>query len=325
MRLIFLLLSGVVFCAVVSLDLGAATIPPDGVIAALFGRGDPRWVTIVQEIRLPRMVLSLCIGGVLGLSGAVLQGLLRNPLAEPGLIGTSSAAGLGAVVALYFGWSAIVPGAVAITAMGTAALATLLLLLVTRHSEETLTLILGGIAVSSLAVALTSLAMSLSPNPFALSEMVLWLLGSLKDRSQDDVALAGPFMAAGAFILLTCARPLDALTLGEDTAASLGVSLHRLRITAVLGTSLAVGGAVSVSGTIGFVGLVIPHLLRPLTGYRPSALLIPSACGGAILLTLADALVRLLPTHGELMLGVVTALIGAPFFLFLIVRQRIAS
>jgi iron complex transport system permease protein len=288
----------------------------------LIGQGDPRWVLIVQEIRFPRVLLGLCVGAALGISGAALQGLLRNPLAEPGIIGTSSAAGLGAVTALYFGWSAFFPAAVPLAAMTCAGVAMVLLLAIVGRQGDILTFILAGVAVSSLAVALTSLAMSLSPNPFALSEMVLWLLGSLKDRSFSDLSLALPFIAVGIAALLSCGRGLDALALGEETATSLGVTLGRLRITIVVGMVLAVGAAVAVTGSIGFVGLVVPHLLRPLVRHRPSALLIPSAVGGALLITAADIMVRVISPQRELMLGVVTSLIGAPFFLFLISRLR---
>jgi iron complex transport system permease protein len=229
------------------------------------------------------------------------------------------------VVALYFGWSAFFPAAVPFAAMVCAGLAMMVLLAIVGRYGDTLTLILAGVAVSSLAVALTSLAMSLSENPFALSEMVLWLLGSLKDRSFDDLRLALPFMALGAAMLLTAGRGLDALALGEETAASLGFGLLRLRLTVVIGTALAVGAAVAVSGSIGFVGLVVPHLLRPLVLHRPSALLLPSALAGGLLVTGAEITVRLISPDRELMLGVVTSLLGAPFFLFLISRLRRVS
>lgn len=323
MRTNLALLAILAAAALASLSVGPAPLHLAEIVNALAGLGDPRAVVIIQEIRLPRALLGVLVGGALGMAGAALQGLLRNPLAEPGLIGTSSAAGLGAVTALYFGWSAWHVAAVPVAAMAAAALATLGLLAVAGRDGESLTLILGGIAVSSLAVALTSLAMNLSPNPFALSEMVLWLLGSLKDRSLDDVALAAPFVAAGLALLLSAGRGLDALTLGEETAASLGVALPRLRLTVIIGTALAVGAAVASVGTVGFVGLVVPHLLRPLVRYRPSALLLPSALGGAVLVTAADLTVRLVPAPSELMLGVVTSLVGAPFFLLLIVRTRL--
>ncbi len=322
MRVIILLLVLVMVAAWVSLSIGPAPLDSFDILRALFGLDDPRMVVIVREIRLPRALLGLIVGGALGMSGAALQGLLRNPLAEPGIIGASSSAGLGAVIALYFGWSALFPAAVPVTAMIFAGLAMLALIAVAGREGDTLTLILAGIAVSSLAVALISLAMNLSPNPFALSEMVLWLLGSLKDRSFDDVVLAVPFVAIGGLILLLCGRSLDALTLGEETAVSLGVSLDRLRVTVVLGTALAVGAAVAAVGSVGFVGLVVPHLLRPLVRYQPSKLLIPSALGGALLVTVADIFIRVVSARSELMLGVVTSLLGAPFFLFLIIQMR---
>jgi iron complex transport system permease protein len=155
-----------------------------------------------------------------------------------------------------------------------------------------------------------------------MSEMVLWLLGSVRDRSLGDVGLAVPFVAAGAVLLVASGQALDALALGEDTAQSLGISLKATRRRVIFGTALAVGTAVAVSGTIGFVGLVVPHVIRPLVGHAPGRALLPSAVAGACLLLAADIVVRLLPTAAELMLGVVTALIGAPFFLYLIVKTR---
>jgi iron complex transport system permease protein len=248
-----------------------------------------------------------------------MQGLLRNPLAEPGILGVSSCAGLGAVLAIYFGVAALFPLALPFAAIGGAVIATAALFALSRHMG-TPGVILSGVAINTLALALTSLAMSLSPNPYALSEIVYWLMGSLKDKSFTDVMLALPFASAGVLLMLSGARGLDALSLGEETAASLGVSLPRLRLQMTGGIALAVGACVAVSGAIGFIGLVVPHLLRPLVGYRPSALLPASACGGALLLTLADLAVRLIPVSPELMIGVVTAFIGAPFFLYVIAR-----
>lgn len=307
----------------VSLLVGTVPLTAGTAVRALFGVAlDPRHVVIVQDIRLPRAILGAMVGASLGLSGAVLQGLLRNPLAEPGLTGTSSCAGLGAVIALYFGWSAAFPLALPLAAMGMAGVGTLLLFLVAGRNAGTLTLILTGVALSSLAVALTSLAMNLSPNPYALSEMVMWLLGSLHDRSFVDVTLALPFAAAGWLILATTGRGLDALSLGEETAASLGIRVQRLRLLAIIGTALAVGAAVATTGSVGFVGLVVPHLLRPLVRYQPSHLLLPSALGGAILVVLADIAVRVIPSSSELMLGVLTSLVGIPFFLALILKLQ---
>lgn len=316
------LLLALILAGLSSLCLGTADLSPAAVLDALTGGGDPRAVIIVYEIRLPRAALAMVVGAALGMTGAALQGLLRNPLADPGIIGTSASAGLGAVVALYFGWAAAFPWALPLAAMTCAAGATLLLLAIAGRDAGTLTLILAGIAISSLAIALTSLAMNLSPNPYALSEIVLWLLGSLKDRSLDDLALAAPFVAAGAMVLATTARGLDALTLGEEAAASLGFALGRLRLSVVLGGALAVGAAVAAAGSVGFVGLVVPHVLRPLVRHRPSALLLPSALGGALLVSAADIAVRLIASRSEIMLGVLTSLVGAPFFLALILGMR---
>lgn len=305
-----------------SLAVGPAQLGLMEVAAALFGGGPEPAQLIVREIRLPRALLGLMIGATLGLSGAGLQGLFRNPLAEPGLIGASSMAALGGVVAMYFGLYSAFPLALPALAMLGALVAVTLLLLLAGRDASTLTIILAGVAISSLGAALISLAINLSNNLFAVTEIVFWLMGSLADRSMDHVWLTLPFMAAGGLLIASCGRALDALTLGDDTARSLGVRLTRTRIMMIVGTALAVGAGVAVSGAIGFVGLVVPHLLRPLVGHEPRRLLPASALGGAILLLLADAGVRVLPTTAELRLGVVTALIGVPFFLFLIFKTR---
>ena len=310
----------------ISLLLGPADLPIPVMLSALFGDGAPQAVAIMQELRLPRTLLAAMVGGVLGLAGAALQGLLRNPLAEPGVIGISASAGFGAVLAIYIGWAATSSLATPVLAMATALVATTILIAIALRDASTLTLILSGVAISSLAVALTSLAMNLSSNPWAVSEMVFWLLGSVKDRSMADIALAGPFMLIGGLLLIFTGRSLDALSLGEDAARSMGVALNRLRAQIILGTALAVGASVAVTGSVGFVGLVVPHLLRPLTDRRPSQLLLPSALGGAVLVLLADSAIRAVtladPAVPELHLGVVTSLIGAPFFLYLIMATR---
>ena len=277
---------------------------------------------VVTEIRLPRAILGLLIGGVLGLAGAVLQGYLRNPLAEPGIIGVSGGAALGAVTAIHSGAAAAFSLALPLGGLAGAGVATLTVLLLAGELTGPITLILAGVAVSSLAAALTSLALNLAPNPFAASEMLYWLMGSLTDRSLLHVWLAAPLMVAGALILLSTRRALDALTLGEEAAQNLGVDLASLRNRVIAGTALAVGAATSVAGAIGFVGLVVPHLLRPLVGQEPGRLLLPSFLGGAALVLLADVMLRLMSPAGDLRLGVVTALIGAPFFLWLVLKTR---
>lgn len=277
---------------------------------------------ILEEVRLPRALLGLLVGATLGLTGAALQGLLRNPLAEPGLIGASSGAALGAVLVFYFGLASASAMLVPLGGVAGAFLSLGILYLLAGNNPSTTTLILAGVAISAFASALTSLALSLAASPYAIYEIVFWLLGSFTDRSMDQLRFAAPFMVLGAVLVASTARGLDALTLGEDTAATLGFNRASLKARAVLGTGLAVGAAVSVTGVIGFVGLVVPHLVRPLVGHQPGRLLLPSALAGAALLLAADLLVRL-PTGGpEPKLGVVTSLIGAPFFLWLILRTR---
>lgn len=316
------LAAGVLGLFVASLLVGPAPLAPKQALDALVTGSDPVAGLIMREIRLPRALLALLIGAGLGASGAALQGYLRNPLAEPGLLGISGAAALGATLALYGGLATSVPLALPAMALAGAGLATLLVQGLAGAGGGSITLILAGVAVSSLAGALTSLVLNLSPNPFAASEIIYWLLGSLADRSMVHVWIAAPFIIAGLGLLLAAGRDLDALTLGEDAAASLGVTLGRTRMLVVLGSALAVGAGVAVAGAIGFVGLVVPHLLRPLVGSLPSRLLPASALGGAVLLLAADIAVRVIAPERDLKLGVLTALVGAPFFLWLVWRGR---
>ncbi len=305
-----------------SLAVGPSAVSLPQAAADWWRGGDSTAAVIFAEIRLPRAILGLAVGAVLGLSGAALQGLLRNPLAEPGLVGVSASAALGAVITFYSGLTLAFPLALPLGGMAGALLATGVLYLLAGRDAGVLTLILAGVAVSSLAAALTSLALSLSPNPFALTEIVFWMLGSLADRSLEHVLLATPFMLLGAALLLSVGRGLDALSLGEDTARSLGFSVSRVGALVIVGTALAVGAAVAVAGAIGFIGLIVPHLLRPLVAHQPGRLLAPSALGGAALALAADIAVRLGGPGPELKLGVVTALLGAPFFLALVLRLR---
>jgi iron complex transport system permease protein len=276
---------------------------------------------IMAELRLPRALLGAAIGATLGLSGAVLQGYLRNPLADPAVVGISASAALGAVIAIFLGFGAsqlFLFG----SAMGGAALGLAVLIILAGKSSGPLGFILGGVILATLSGALTSFVISIAPNPFATSEIVTWLMGALTDRSMTDVAMALPLMLLGALLLATTGRALDAMTLGEDGAASLGIDLIRLRSLVLLGIGLCVGASVAVSGVIGFVGLIVPHIMRTYFGERPSALLLPSALGGAILTLAADALVRLSPGVGEVRLGIAMALIGAPTFLWMMLRLR---
>lgn len=288
-----------------------------------FVAGDEPWrATVLWEIRLPRVLLAILVGAVLGLSGAALQGLLRNPLADPGIVGVSACAAFGAVVVLYSGLASLAWFALPLGGMIGASLSVILVYLLAGSRSSLFSLILAGMAVNAFVGALISLVLNVAANPFAMSEIVYWLLGSFANRSMQDVAIAAPFMLAGSVVLLTAGRYLDALSLGEDTATSLGFNPDRWRWLVVGGVACAVGAAVSVSGNIGFVGLVVPHLLRPFVGHRPRALLWASAIGGAVLLVLADMLVQSISGRVELKLGVITALIGGPFFLYIILRTR---
>ncbi|GLV20241.1 ABC transporter permease [Sphingobium sp. TomMM35A] len=305
-----------------SLTLGAVPLSPPRILAVLSGGGDEVARAILIDLRVPRMLLGLIVGAMLGLAGAALQGYLRNPLAEPSVLGASNAAALGAVGALYFGLAQLHPVILPILAITTSLIAIGALFLLAGPSESPLTLILAGIAVATLAGAGISLSLNLSPNPFAAMEIMSWLMGSLENRSYAHVWIALPCVLVGAALLIADGRSLDALTLGEEGAQALGVDLTKARLRMMLGVAIGVGGAVAVSGAIGFVGLIVPHLVRPLTDRSPSAILLPSLLGGAALLTLADIGVRLIPTSSELKLGVLTALLGVPVFLVHLMRER---
>ena len=307
---------------IVSLMTGPAGLDFTAAIQGLAGRGNAATILVMQEIRLPRAILGLMVGATLGLSGAVLQGYLRNPLADPGILGISASASLGAVVAIYTGLSAMLPLALPLLAIGAALTAVMLVQALAGASARTLTLILAGVAIASLASALTALALNLSPNPFAALEIVFWMLGSLSDRSMLHVMLSAPFMLLGWVLLALLGRGLDALTLGRDVAHTLGFPPRRMQRLVVLGTAISVGAATAVSGTIGFVGLVVPHLLRPLVGAKPSRLLAASALAGASLVLAADIAVRFIAPEKDLKLGVLTAIVGAPFFLWLVIKIR---
>ena len=306
-----------------SLAVGRAQLPVAALIEGMIAPKPNLGWLILTELRLPRTVLGLMVGATLGLSGAVLQGLFRNPLAEPGLLGVSAGASLGAVIAIYFGLSGIVALATPVLGIACALAAGALTFALGRGG--TLVLILAGAAVTGLAGAGLNLALNFAPSPYAAYEITTWLLGSLADRDWTQVVLAAPFMLAGWACLIATARALDALTLGEVQAASLGVDLARARLLALVGTALAVGSATAVTGAIGFIGLVAPHLVRPFVRHQPSRVLLPATLFGAILLLAADVATRLIPTAQELKLGVLTSLVGTPFFIWLVLTLRRTS
>ena len=309
-----LLLIGLAFAA--SLLAGRVWLPP----AALLSAHDTLPGLIVQDIRLPRTVLALVVGAVLGLAGAVLQGFTRNPLAEPALLGVSSGAGLGAVIAIYYGLAAASPVTGPLLGMVGALLACGLTFALGRSG--TVALVLAGAAVSSLTAAGIALALNFAPNPYAAYEIMTWLLGSLADKSWTQVWLVLPFVIVGGALLALTGRALDALALGEAQAQSLGINLTRLAALVVAGTALSVGAITSVVGAIGFIGLVAPHLVRPFVGYSPRRVLLPATLAGALLLLCADIAARLVHANPELRLGVFTSLLGTPFFFWLVVRIR---
>ena len=279
---------------------------------------------ILAELRLPRAVLAVVVGAGLGAAGASMQGYLRNPLADPGLFGIAPGAALGAVIALYIGAASaiLLPAFALIGAGGAMALLALIAGRTASPANGIALFTLAGMMIASLAGALTSLAISLAPNAFAMSSIVTWLMGALTDRSWNDVMLAAPLSLAGIAVLWRAGRSLDALTLGEDAGRSMGVDPRALMALMVIGTGLTVGSGVAVAGIIGFVGLIVPHLVRPLTDRRPSGLILPSALAGGLLVLVADVVCRILPLVTELRLGIALSLIGAPFFLMLLLRMR---
>jgi iron complex transport system permease protein len=320
--LIGLLAGGLLLLGGISLLVGSQAIPLYQALQDSFSNNPGVMALILTEVRLPRTLLALTAGATLGLCGAVMQSLLRNPLASPGLIGSASGAALGAVTALYFGLAGLFSAALPLGGIMGALGATLLVYLLAGRRGGSLSLILAGVAVNAFALSLVSLLLNLAPSPYAVQEIALWMLGSLAHASLDDLHIMLPGTLLGWLLLWRLGRPLDLLTLGEETAHSMGLDLPRLRRRIFLAVALAVGSSVAVTGAIGFVGLVVPHLLRPLVGHRPSRLLLASALGGASLLLAADIAARLLPAPQEIKVGVLTSLIGAPFFLYLILKSR---
>lgn len=316
-----LLLSGlglaVLALAMFSLVAGRVFVP----WSAWTSMDDPRWA-IIFGLRLPRTVLGAMVGAALGVSGAALQGYVRNPLADPGVLGVSSMAAFGAVLTLYLGVTTELPWVLPAAAVIGGIAGVFLLVALAGVSSSTVAFILAGVILSTVATAGISLALTLAPSPWAVNEIVNWLMGSLADRSINEVAWATPFIAAGLALLLCTGRALDALTLGDTGARALGVNMGLTRMLVAGGVGLAVGASVSVTGIISFVGLVTPHLLRPFVGARPGALLAPSALAGAAIVLAADIAVRLAPSQSELKLGVAMAALGGPFFLALLISMR---
>jgi len=305
---------------ILSCFLGPVAIGAGDIVHALIGDGPQTICTIVWELRLPRAVAAFVAGASLGASGAALQGLLRNPLADPGVLGVSSSAALGAVIAIYFNITLIGVWVLPLSAVLSALLATALLYALGASRISTTQLILVGVGLSSFTAALITLVMNLAPNPFALSDLVNWLFGSVSNRSFRDIAMVLVFIIAGFATLVLTQRPLSALTLGEDTALSLGVDLNRTRMMIIAGSSLLTGASVAIAGAVGFVGIIAPHLCRPLVYHDPGRLIVPSALLAGLILVVTDMIVRIVPFPQELRLGVIAGLLGAPVFVWIASR-----
>lgn len=322
-QLIILLSTASILALLAACMLGSTPMEVSRVLAALLGQSTPGDTTVVWQIRLPRALAAFVVGAALGTSGAALQGLLRNPLAEPGVLGVTATSSLSATFALYYGLTASSAFLLPIFAIVGALAATALLAAAAIRIKSVVTLILLGVGLSSFSAAAMSLLLNLAPNPFSLSDMINWLLGSVANRSFEDLQIAVPFIALGMGILFASRRGLSALTLGEEAASGLGLDLRRQRIAVVLGAGLATGASVALAGAIGFVGIVAPHIVRPVVDHDPARSLLPSALLAGLILVVADIGVRIMPTTTELKLGVVAALIGAPAFVWIAMRRRV--
>ena len=320
LKLNLILLALLLVLAAISLLIGDVATSPRALLAYVSGTGSEFHAILFETIRAPRLALAAMTGFVLGLSGAAIQGFLRNPLAEPGLLGASNGAALGAVMAIYLGLASTVSYWVPLAAAIMALVSVAALMAVAGQGASSLRLILAGFAVSAFAGAGIALALNLSPNYFAALEIAFWLLGAVENRSWLHVHMALPGAVLGCLLMASTARSLNALALGEEVAQTLGLAMRNLRARIAVGLALAIGAVVSVTGVIGFVGLVAPHLVRPYCGHMPSRSLLPSALLGAILLVLADTAVRAIPTGTELKLGVMTAFFGVPLLLLLLRR-----
>ena len=321
-KLLVILLTFVLVVFGIALNVGPVAIDPLKAIRDALDGQTSIEALILFDIRLPRALLALFIGATLGLAGAALQGLLRNPLAEPGIIGVSNGAALGAVIVFYYGLAGFAWFVLPLGGLLGALIAVLIIFLLVGQSRSIITLILAGVAINAIGGALIALALNFAESPYAMQEIVFWLLGSVANRSFNEVYIALPFMLLGWAMMLYCGRFLNALTLGEETAKSMGFEVARMRLVLILGVAASVGAAVSVAGNIGFIGLVVPHMIRPFVAYEPRRLLFASSLAGALLLLIADIAVQLISNNGELQLGVITSLVGAPFFLLLILKSR---
>jgi iron complex transport system permease protein len=317
-----LLIIALILTAIASLMIGRTPLDVSEILYGFVGPANDPISILVIELRLPRVLLGILIGATLGISGAALQGVLRNPLADPGVIGVTASASLGAVIAIHSGLAIMWPLFIPLFAMAGALIATAILLFVSVRESSVLMLILVGIGISSLAIAGVSLVMNMAESPMSVRDMVMWMLGSLENRTSTDLLLALPFILFGWIMMINVGQGLNALSVGEDTAQSMGINISMLKLRVVIGSAISVGAAVAACGSIGFIGLVVPHMVRGLITNEPGGILIPSALMGGLLLTLADLMTRLPMPGATLQLGVVTSLIGAPAFLYIVYKTR---
>jgi iron complex transport system permease protein len=320
-RLAILLTLAILLALVGSVSFGSVALPLHDIAQAFAGKATQEVSVIIWEIRLPRALAALVVGGALGASGAALQGLLRNPLAEPGVLGVSASASLCATIAIFWGLTALSPWVLPGAAIAGAIVATFILAALAPRMGSVVTLILIGVGLSAVTGALMMLLLNLAPNPFSLADMINWTMGSVANRSLVDLGFAAPFWIVGFGVLLGVRHQLVTLGFGEETAQALGVDTTRLRAWVVLGAGLMTGAGVSLAGAIGFVGLIAPHLVRPFVGHDPGRALIPSALLGGLLLMIADVISRLIQTQQELKLGVIVAFIGAPLFVAIVMHR----
>ena len=321
-QLKWVLLLAVPLLFVLALASGPSILPLGSALSDIWRGNDSINAIILLELRLPRAVLAMLVGAMLALSGAALQGLLRNPLASPDILGVSQMAALAAVIVLYFGLASLAWFILPVAAIAGAGFAVLLMFSLNRHVTTPGTLILSGVAISAVAGSFIALALNFAPNPYAMQEIYYWLLGSVANRSQAELWLSLRFMLLGSVLIWSQRYFLDALSLGEDTAQSLGFDIKKSSRLLIAGAACCIGACVAVSGNIGFVGLVVPHLLRPLVKAQPSQLVLWCLPGGAVLVMIADLAVQALPGAQELQLGVLTSALGGPFFLYLLFRNR---
>ncbi|MGE3621332.1 MAG: FecCD family ABC transporter permease [Acidimicrobiia bacterium] len=326
------LVGGLVVVSLVSAGTGQLHVSPGEVLGSVLhkvglGWGDlpshPNGEAALWNIRFPRLVLGLLVGAALGTSGAVMQGIFGNPLAEPAVIGVSSGAGVGACAVIVFGWTFAGAMTIPVAAFATALVTTVLVYVLARRGgrTEVVTLVLMGIAVNAVCGGIIAYLVFLGDTA-AREQIVFWQLGSLNGSRWEQVRVVAPLFVAGTAGALALSRRLDLLALGERAARHLGVDVERLRLTAIVLTTLLVASAVAFAGIIAFVGLVVPHLVRMAIGPSHRTLVPASALGGALVLSVADVVARTAVDYADLPIGMLTAVVGGPFFFWLLMRTR---